>query len=90
MKVEYSLGEEKYDLTKESYILIIYKLILINFVGLKWVVWGMVGARKCVAIAQIFSKNWGSTPSQDTLFYFCYCIQGYTLANNKKSKIQHA
>jgi hypothetical protein len=68
---------------------------MINCVGLKWVVWSMVGIGKCVAIAQSSSKNWGSTPSQDTLFrfylgYFCYCIQGYTLANNKNSKIQHA
>jgi hypothetical protein len=68
MKVEYSLGEEKYDLTKESNIIIICKLMVINCVGLNWVVWGVVGVRKCVTIAQCYSKNGGSTPSQDTLF----------------------
>jgi hypothetical protein len=62
------LGEEKYDLTKEFNILIICKLMVINCVGLNWVVWGVVGAGKCVAIAQSSSKRWGSTPSQDTLF----------------------
>ncbi len=57
MKVKYFLGEEKYDLTKESNILIIYKLMVINCVELKWVVWGMVGAGKCVEFVQSFSKN---------------------------------
>ncbi len=32
--------------------------------GLKRVVWGMVGVGKCVAIAQSSSMNQGSTPSQ--------------------------
>jgi hypothetical protein len=68
MKVEFFLGEEKYDLTKESNILIICKLMVINCVGLKWVVWGCGWAGKCVAIAQSSSKNWGSTPSQESLF----------------------
>lgn len=72
MKVEYFLGEEKYDLTKESNILIICKLMVINCVGLKWVVWDVVGAGKCVAIAQSFSKNWGSSHSTYMTFVHIY------------------
>jgi hypothetical protein len=73
MKVEYFLGE-KNDLTKESNIIIICKLMVINCVGLKWVVRGVVGPRKCVTIAECSSKNWGSTPSQDTLFWILFVL----------------
>lgn len=63
---------------------------MINCVGLKWVVWGMVGAGKCVAIAQSSSKNQGSTPSQRYVVLNFICVIVYKVVFLQTTKIQHA
>jgi len=57
-------------------------------VGLKRVVWGMVGVGKCVAIAQSSSMNQGSTPSQIYFALNFIFVIVYKVILLQKKKIQ--